>query len=140
MSKPSTVIVALAFWLIAVPVVHAENDADTESWIGKWTNTDANTNSTTRLVITNDEGKLAIQGFGKCSPKDCDWGTTDLHICSVRSPAAGVVGFASWDAKFKDRHIVLRLKKGQLVVESFEIYKDDSGRTNHSATETFSKR
>jgi len=116
----------------------SEDQINFEPWTGTWTNTDANTNSTTRLVVTRNEGKLIVHGFGKCHPTDCDWGTTGLHICQVQ-PNDGPVGFASWDAKFKDHHIVLRLTDEKLVVESFDIYKDQSGRRNRSRTETFAK-
>jgi hypothetical protein len=42
---------------------------------GTWINTDADTKGITKLVVTNNVG---IQGFGKCSPQDCDWGSTSL--------------------------------------------------------------
>ncbi|WP_044398112.1 hypothetical protein [Lacinutrix sp. Hel_I_90] len=43
---------------------------------GTWENTDKNTRSITKIIISNNGTK--IQAFGKCSPKDCDWGTTRL--------------------------------------------------------------
>lgn len=43
---------------------------------GVYTNNDANTRSTTKIVISN-KGKK-IQVFGKCSPNDCDWGVKSL--------------------------------------------------------------
>lgn len=42
---------------------------------GTWINTDAATNSITKIIITNNN---ELQVFGKCSPTDCDWGKTTL--------------------------------------------------------------
>jgi len=119
--------------------IFADDAPAVDAWAGEWVNTDPNTRSTTKLKIALTDGKLAVHGFGKCHPTDCDWGTTPLHLCSVGDRAKDVVGFASWDQKFKDHHIVLRLKAGKLSVDSFDIYKDKSGRTNRSATEMFAK-
>jgi len=42
-------------------------------------------------------------------------------------------GIASWDHKFKDMHLTIRLEKGELVVEDFNVFKDDSGRSNYKS-------
>ena len=51
--------------------------------IGTWNNTDANTRGITKVLITNNGSK--IQVFGKCHPKDCDWGTKSLTKVSNNS-------------------------------------------------------
>jgi hypothetical protein len=48
-------------------------------------------------------------------------------------------GIASWDHKFKETHLTLRLAKGELVVEDFNVFKDDSSRSNYRMTYKFKK-
>lgn len=48
-------------------------------------------------------------------------------------------GTASWDHKFKDTHLTIRQEKGELVVEEFNVYKDDSGRSNYTEVYKFKK-
>lgn len=136
MTKPPPQCIALLTIVLHIPIAHGDESA---SWMGSWTNTDANTSSTTRLLITNTNGKLLVRGYGKCSPTDCDWGTTPLHLCKDRTDSLGLVGFAAWNQGFTDRYIVLRLKSSQLVVESFDIFKDNSGRSPSRIQEVFKR-
>jgi hypothetical protein len=46
-------------------------------------------------------------------------------------------GFASWDHKYKDTHLTLRLERTRLIVEDFNIYKDKSGRSNYRSRYVF---
>ena len=48
-------------------------------------------------------------------------------------------GFASWDRGFVDEHLTLRLEGGELIVEDFNVFKDDSGRSNFRAQYKFKK-
>lgn len=125
---------------LAVPSVFAMEAPAVETWLGEWINTDANTRSTTKLKIHRVDGKLVAQGFGKCHPTDCDWGTTPLYLSVGTDGAEAVIGLASWDHGFKKHHIVARLRSGKLIVESTVIYKDESGRANRSYTETFARK
>jgi hypothetical protein len=117
----------------------AENGSDARAWVGEWVNTNRATRSTTRFKITLKNQSLTIQGFGKCYPSDCDWGTTNLDLLNVGSRTEAPVGFAKWDPQYLVHYYILRLKAGRLVVESFNIYKDQSGRLNSSKTETFAR-
>ena len=48
-------------------------------------------------------------------------------------------GIAFWDHKFKDTHVTLRLEKDELIVEDFNVFKDDSGRSNYRTVYKFKK-
>jgi len=48
-------------------------------------------------------------------------------------------GFASWDHKFADEHLTLRLEGNLLFAESYVLFKDDSGRSNCYVKDTFAK-
>lgn len=124
---------------LVVPGICAAQAPAAKKWLGEWDNTDASTRSTTKLKIDHVDGKLVIHGFGKCHPRDCDWGTTPLHLAVVTDRVNELIGLASWDEGFKEHHIILRLGSGKLAVESIDIYKDASGRANRSYTESFAK-
>ncbi|MFP3945222.1 MAG: hypothetical protein ACLFWF_15100 [Alphaproteobacteria bacterium] len=67
---------AAAAMLAATPA-----EAATRDFIGTWVNTDRGTDGMTRLVISRrGRGALRVQGFGQCTPRDCDWGTTRLTL------------------------------------------------------------
>ncbi|MEA2083067.1 MAG: hypothetical protein U9O82_02275 [Thermodesulfobacteriota bacterium] len=49
--------------------------ADINQYKGKWINTDKNTRGITKIFFNGDGGgKMNIHVWGKCSPRDCDWG------------------------------------------------------------------
>lgn len=129
--------IAIFATVIATCSLFAGDAPDSREWIGKWLNTDAKAQGTTRLKIEAKDKVLTIQGFGRCEPVDCDYGTTTLKLCKVVGNKDETVAIASWDQEFLDHHIVLRMKAGKLIVESFYLYKDQSGRSNFSLTETF---
>lgn len=117
----------------------AHNAPLPRDWIGEWVNADPETRSTTKVRIAVVDGIPTIQGFGKCHPTDCDWGATRLHLCARSGEEKQIVGLASWDQTFKDHHMVIRLERGVLSIDSYDIYKDNSRRTNRSTGETFRK-
>jgi len=47
--------------------------------VGEWTNIDSNTRGISKVIITIENNELAISGFGKCSPTDCEWGKVKAH-------------------------------------------------------------
>ena len=49
-------------------------------------------------------------------------------------------GFATRDAGFAVKYQTLRMEKGELVVETFTIFKDKSGRSNYRSEERFKKK
>jgi hypothetical protein len=122
---------------ISMPKQPAPKGADYPQWLGEWTNTNNNTNSTTRLVISYSNKKYFIHGYGKCHPHDCDWGKTELLPCVDNEQPQKITAFASWDFKFKDHHIITHIKDDKLIVESIHIYKDNSKRKNLTQVETF---
>ena len=49
-------------------------DNNIERFVGWWFNVDENTNSETKLCITEVGNSLAVEVWGKCYPDDCYWG------------------------------------------------------------------
>ena len=95
---------------------------------GTWVNTDANTSGITRLIVT---GNNIIQGFGRCSPQDCDWGKVTLTSLGP----ANFRAIFSWS--FKRTTLSIHHSGSQLIVTSTDSYKD--GRPSRSTDYTFRK-
>lgn len=48
-------------------------------------------------------------------------------------------GIAFWDYGFKETHLTLRLEGDELIAEDFDVFKDDSGRSNYHTQYKFKK-
>jgi hypothetical protein len=95
---------------------------------GTWINTDANTNGITKLIITNNN---TIQGFGKCSPTDCDWGNTTLTD-NGNNRFTAIYTFS-----FKTIRLDIVYANNEIAVTDSDIYND--GRAARTSTYTFKK-
>lgn len=108
-----------------------------DPFVGKWVNTDEMTGGVTRLEVEKKGDGWAIQAWGKCHPTDCDWGKAPLHLLADFGDTEMKYGLAHWDAGFSEKHATLRADKGELVVETYTVYKDKSGRSNYRSKYTF---
>ena len=91
------------------------------SFHGNWVKKDPETVGITKLLITQNGSEVRVHAFGRCSPKDCDWG----------EESGGVVGNSvviTWDQGFVLRKMTLTLLGNELssVVES--VYNDNRPR------------
>ena len=111
-----------------------------DAFVGKWVNTDGKAGGLTRLEISKKDKGWTIQAWEAGEGGEIDRGKVALHLLG---DAAGDTemksGIASWDHKSKETHFTLRLEKGELVVEDFNVFKDDSGRSNYRQTYRFKK-
>lgn len=102
---------------------------------GKWVNIDENTNSITRLEVTEEADGWVIHAWGKCGPSDCDWGTVPLHMAVDSDGPDKPVdvqrlkhGVAYWEHKERNAKadirtfMVLQVQDGELLVESFDVF------------------
>lgn len=99
--------------------------------LGTWTNQDGNTSGMTKLIITKvDDNTVGMQGFGKCSPNDCNWGTITTTLSQPYT--MGVYQFG-----FKHTRISVRRAGSELQVQTFDHYTDQSGRQDRTSQYTF---
>jgi hypothetical protein len=110
-------------------------------FIGTWVNVDPNTRDTTKFIIADAAtGLLSIQGFGKCHPSDCDFGVTALNlIASNVGDTNFSYAIARWDFGFADNTFIVHFEGDQLLVESFTVFKDNSGRSNYRSVMLFKR-
>ena len=135
-----TVILAVITACAIVTPIFAQSGAKKEkSFVGKWVAVKEDA-GLPRLEITGKGYKLEIQAWGKCHPDDCDWGKVPLNLLGESVSAKELpYGFATWDHKFKVAHMALYMDKSELVVATYNIFTDDSGRTNFRMLSRFKR-
>jgi len=100
--------------------------------IGKWNNCDKNTRGLVRLVLGTKGTTLTVQGFGACVPTPCDWGVVEGIAYGDSVVATEAIAFsAHYDFGFKETIVTGYLDSGTLIVETYDRFKDGSGRSNY---------
>ena len=135
--------IILAVASAAICADDADNGQPQDQFIGEWINVDEQTRSTKRVVITKVRTTWYLRTWGSGGG-----GTTEiphkqrrLHLLGSGAADKSLeYGFASYSAGFKQVHNVVQLEEDQLVVESFNIFKDRSGRSNYRVREVFQRK
>jgi hypothetical protein len=107
---------------------------------GTWHNTDKQTRGIVKLIISagGGEGSLSVRAFGACEPSPCDWGETQGRAYSGGvSSDEGMAFTVTFDFEFMETSLAVYMKGGILVLDSFNTFKDDSGRFNYFSREFF---
>jgi hypothetical protein len=156
----------LAVVLLGFSFCHAAEPVDCA---GKWSNVDEKSRGITRIQVSIVGKTWKIRAWAAGDGGENDQGETTLSLLGdyvfcprcVQSPAPTTTelrkglpgelpkaasrvpdmnyGFAHWDFKFMDSFLTLRREKDNLVAEEFNIFKDDSERTNYRARYLFRK-
>jgi hypothetical protein len=127
----------VSFAVLVLVLATARASAD-DAFVGKWVNVDDATRGLTRIEVWKRDKLTTIRAWGAAGRGEIDQGKVTLHLLgdSVADRTLDH-GFASWDHKFKETHVTLRLEKDRLIVEEFNIFKDDSGRSNYRSRYVF---
>jgi hypothetical protein len=106
---------------------------------GTWHNTDKETRGIVRLVLSGGaEGGLSVHAFGACEPSPCDWGVARGEPFSAGVAQRQAMAFtATYDFGFMETSLAVYYKGGILVLDSFNVFKDGSGRSNYFTREFF---
>ena len=84
-----------------------------------------------------------VQGWGRCHPTDCDWGTVQAQAFAPGVSSDILSGadtlIAVFDAGFSETTLVIKPAGNRLNVDSYDRFKDNSGRSNYLASYTFQK-
>jgi hypothetical protein len=106
--------------------------------VGDWVNTDRATRGIVRLVLSSLDGEFKVQAFGACQPKACDWGVVKGEIYSEGVHSELAVGFqAFYEFQFMETMLAAYLNKRILVVDSYNTFKDGSGRSSYFSRDHF---
>ncbi|KAA3656509.1 MAG: hypothetical protein DWQ10_15225, partial [Calditrichaeota bacterium] len=105
-------------------------------FLGNWINVDPE-GGLTKLTISEGKNSWEIEGWGKCQPRDCDWGKVPFNLIGTSiSDKLFQIGFASWEFEGASKveiksFITVKLIGEKLFVEKITIFTDDSGRSNY---------
>jgi hypothetical protein len=108
--------------------------------IGKWANTNAGTNGIIEIGIAREGPRIRVHVTGAGSKGSVAWGWADAQVygCIEEDGGPATVLYAHYDFGFMESHLQIRLNRGVLVAANFNIFKDDSGRSNYFNREFFS--
>jgi len=123
---------ALGLLMLALlPVIGQTPEAS--SFVGDWTNKDFNTRDITRVQIRLDGSRIIAHVWGRCQPKECDWG-------DATAPAKGQTLSLTWNQGFatKTQDLTL-LADGSLQVVGHRHFTDNSGRKDSDSKNIFAK-
>ncbi len=71
-----------AVGIMSQPSARGNDIATQTPLLGIWANVDPETRGATRLVNTEEVGRLFIRAYGACFPTDCDWGSVSASLRS----------------------------------------------------------
>lgn len=99
---------------------------------GTWVNCDHQTRGLVRLMIAVSGKEITVHGFGACSPTPCDWGVVNGLVYAANVTASPAIAFsAAYNFGFKQTIITGQLFNGSLLVETFDHFTDNSGRSDY---------
>ena len=130
--------VLFAVGMVSQPSARGNDIATQAPLLGMWANVDPETRGVTRLVITEEDGRLFVRAYGACFPTDCDWGTVSASL-RTDMKTSEKVACASWGHTFKDSHVIVRRVREGLEVTHVGIYKDSSNRAHDVSREVFKR-
>lgn len=118
-------------------------DAATRDFKGLWVNANPNTRGITKLAIKVVGKHVTVRAYGKCSPRDCDWGKVKGYAYgpNVSSNIAATARTVSaiYTKGFKQTVLVIDRSGGRLKVRSMTRFTDGSGRSAYQSFHSFKK-
>ena len=129
----------------ALPFVRAKDQRfpdgplDLSGILGTWVNTNPDTKGIIRVLLSRNEGDLAVQAFGACEPDPCAWGEADdVVACAAAPDSREPMGFtAHYHFGFMQTRLDANLSRGLLIIAGFHTFLDDSGRSDYFTREFF---
>jgi len=110
----------------------AQGTLSLKNLTGKWNCCDKNTRNIVQVVLGTKGNALTVQVFGACSPSPCDWGVVEGIAYGDSVTATDAIAFsARYDFNFKETIVTGLLDNGTLIVETYNRFKDASGRSNY---------
>jgi hypothetical protein len=106
--------------------------------VGTWVSFDAATRGIVRVVVAHRGGRLLVRAFGAASPAPQDWGEVAGDAFAGGVDAAAAVGFtARFRFGFLDTRLAAYLNRRLLVVDSYNVFHDGSGRASYFSRDHF---
>jgi hypothetical protein len=105
---------------------------------GVWNSTNEETRGIVKLILSDSDGILLVQCFGAGGLSLIDWETIHGEAFAGTVGTTDSVGFkASYDFGFLQTRVAAYLNKRILVVDTYNTFKDNSGRANYFMRDHF---
>lgn len=105
----------------ATPTEDAAASMPMAMFLGEWENIDPQSGMTRLLISKVNQQAVAMNGYGKCTPTDCDWGV-------VLAPYTPPQLVAVQDVGYKTRTMAVHRMGDKLVVDVVNDYTEADGR------------
>ena len=106
--------------------------------LGTWFNCNPTTGEISRLVLAQRDGGLVLRACGASRSGPIDWGETPAVPFVGELGSREMTGFtAHYDFEFLETQIAANLKYGILVIQSYNRFRDGSGRPDYFIREFF---
>ena len=113
-------------------------EIDVAPLLGTWWNTDKATGGVIRMELSESGGAFVVHAFGACDPAPCDWGVRPaVAYAAAVGSRAGMAFSVTYDFGFLETLMAAYSKGGILVLDTFNTFKDASGRSNYFTREFF---
>jgi hypothetical protein len=115
---------------------------------GAWKNTDLATRGISQVSIRTEGQEVFVHAFGKCHPRDCDWGEAEAQLFSPTVSMPIETGANAAIVQFKsgatETLLVLQLYTMQngiqaIAIRSFTVFNDGSSRSNYYSNGHFER-
>lgn len=122
-----------------VDTSNSQAPMDLRALPGVWLNSNPNTNGIARMVMSESDGRLALQVFAVGPDGLIDWGvTTNIEVFAGLPDSRVAAGFTcSYDFGFAETELQGMIMKGLLVLAQFHRFKDDSKRADYFVREYY---
>ena len=111
--------------------------------VGRWANTDTGTKGLYEIVIEQEGDVFVVSAVGVGESGPIEWPKTEAVALANLEEEAGqrtLALAATFDFGFMRAETYLRVNKGVLVIVLFNVFTDDSGRSNYVNREFYYRR
>ncbi len=112
----------------------ATRTLNADKLIGRWVNTNSETQGIAEIVIQQDGEEFSVSAVGVGADGPISWPPTRARVLVNLEEEAGQRALAltaSFEFGFMTAETYLRINKGVLVIVLLNTFRDDSGRSNY---------
>ena len=121
-------------------LVEQEMTPDVSELVGTWNNTNPQTKNIIQAIIELDAGEVTMQILSATSSQPDDWGKAKLQVFTPDTASPVVGGFITqYDRGFVSTSIAANFKRGVLVLQAYNTYRNRDGKFNDFSREFFHK-
>jgi hypothetical protein len=111
---------------------------DPSPMFGTWHNTDKKTGGIVRMVMAERNGTFTVHAWAAGAPDLHDWGEVAATAHAANPHSGEGMAFSSvYNFGFVESILAAYTKSGILVLDTFNTFKDGSGRSNYFTREFF---